>query len=62
MLAISVGAVVLMVVVNVIMYIMSPDAEVAGRGIVRRVIRHVPLQPVKIVIVSWQILTQVSTC
>ncbi|CAN0042723.1 unnamed protein product [Ectocarpus fasciculatus] len=46
----------------VISYVMSGDADVgAERGFVERVARHIPLQAVKIVIVSWQILTQQFT-
>lgn len=60
MLAAVVSVIALVVVVSVMLHVMSPEVEGAGRGIFGRVLRHVPLQPVKIVIVAWQIITQVS--
>ncbi|CAM9120015.1 unnamed protein product, partial [Laminaria digitata] len=33
----------------------------AGRGVIARLTRHIPLQSVKIVIVAWQILTQFAS-
>lgn len=47
------------VAVAVVSYVMSGESGGKGRGLVERVARYVPLQSVKIVIVSWQILTQV---
>lgn len=49
----------LFVAVAVVSYVMSGERGGGGRGLVERVARYIPLQPVKIVIVSWQILTQV---
>lgn len=49
----------LSVVVAVLSYLM-PREDVGGRlGRVERVARYIPLQSMKIIIVSWQILTQV---
>lgn len=42
------------------MYLVSGDLERAERGIMDRVTRHVPRQSPKIVLVAWQILTQVK--
>ena len=41
-------------------YMLSGEIEGTDQGIVARVTRFIPLQSVKIVIVVWQILTQVS--
>ena len=54
----SIAAVVTTVLV--IKYVISADDVGAGRGIYARFLRRVPLQPVKIIIVAWQILAQVS--
>lgn len=51
--------VVVVIVVATILYLVSGEMEVAGRGIVDRVVRYLPHQTLKIVIVVWQILTQV---
>ena len=40
-------------------YMVSGKADGSVRGIAGWVVRHVPLQSVKIIIVAWQILTQV---
>ena len=53
----SIAAVVMTVVV--VKYVTSANMG-AGRGIFSRLLRRVPLQSVKIIIVAWQILTQVS--
>lgn len=50
------GVVLLAVVVS---YLIFGERQGATRGIVSRVKRCIPLQTVKIVIVVWQILTQV---
>ena len=42
-----------------IKYVTSADMG-RGRGITSRLLRRVPHQSVKIIIVSWQVLTQVS--
>ena len=47
--------------VAVISYLMSGDMEGRRRGLVHRIARRVPLQTIKIIVVSWQILTQVET-
>lgn len=43
-----------------ISYLVSGE-EAGGRHILHRLTRNIPLQSVKIIIVAWQILTQVST-
>ena len=48
-----------MVEVAVIFHLLSGEEGSTGRGLVDRVTRFIPLYPVKIIIVSWQILTQV---
>ena len=44
----------------IIRYLMSSEIQGGGRGIVDRMTRHVPVQAMKIIIVAWQILTQVT--
>lgn len=51
--------VVLSAAVAVASYVISAEGAGKPRGLVERVARYVPLQSLKIVIVSWQILTQV---
>ena len=47
--------------VSMISYVMSGEAGLgAGQGVIDCLTRYIPLQSVKIVIVAWQILTQVS--
>lgn len=41
-------------------YMMSVEMQGAGRGIVARTTRYIPLLSLKVVIVGWQILTQVG--
>lgn len=60
MLAAVLAVVALVVAVAVVVYVMSDKVRVGKRGMVERVGRYIPLQSVKIVIVAWQILTQVS--
>ena len=61
MVAAALGIGTLLVAVAVVSYLMSGETGLgAGQGVVERVTRYVPLQSAKIVIVSWQILTQVS--
>lgn len=50
----------LVIAAAVVVYAMSGKVEVGRRGIIERLGRYIPLQSVKIVIVSWQIVTQVS--
>ena len=47
--------------VGVVMYMMSGEVRnrAQERGPFRRLLQSIPLQSVKIVIVAWQILTQV---
>ena len=49
----------LLIAVAVMSYLMSGQGRGKGLGIVERVARYIPLQSVKIVIVAWQILSQV---
>eukprot|EP00752_Nemacystus_decipiens_P008479 g7576.t1 len=42
-------------------YVISADDARARRGVVERVARYIPLQSMKILIVSWQILTQFTS-
>ena len=47
--------------VCVVWYLISGEAGLsAGQGVIGFLTRYIPLQSVKIVIVAWQILTQVS--
>ena len=59
MLAGVVAVVALFVVIAVVSYATTGEGNGKGRGLVERVARYIPLQSVKIVIVAWQILTQV---
>lgn len=48
------------VVIAVVSYATSGEAGMdTGHGVIERVARFIPLQSIKIVIVAWQILTQV---
>lgn len=44
-------------VVVAVLYLVS--GEMRGEGLVDRIVRHVPLNSLKILIVVWQIVTQV---
>lgn len=59
MLAAIFGVVALLVAVAVVSHVMSGKAGRGGKGLVERLTQYIPLQSVKIVIVVWQILTQV---
>ena len=59
--AVVLAVLVLAVGLVVILYLVSAEEGGAGRGIVNRVMKRIPMQSVKIIIVVWQILTQVST-
>ena len=59
-LAVVLAVVALIVAVAVVSYATTGEGKGKGRGLVARVARYIPLQSVKIVIVAWQILTQVS--
>lgn len=60
MLAAALAVLALVVAASVGTYVMSGKSGVGKRRIVERLGRYIPLQSVKIVIVAWQILTQVS--
>lgn len=47
------------VVVAAASHVVSGEARAEGEGVVGRFRRHIPLPSLKIVIVAWQILTQV---
>lgn len=53
----SVAAVI--VVLAIFAHLVSGETEGPGQAIMNRLARDIPLQTVKIVIVAWQILTQV---
>ena len=53
------AAVSVIVLVAVVWHLMSSETERTSEGVVNRVIRRVPVQAMKIIIVAWQILTQV---
>lgn len=57
-LAVVVIVVAVTVIVFVVLYVMSGEARIGG-GIIECLPRYIPLQSLKIVIVAWQILTQV---
>lgn len=59
MVAVSLVLAAVFSVVAVVSYVMSGEGGGRGQGLVERVAKYIPLQSVKIVIVSWQILTQV---
>ena len=46
-------------VVMLVRYLMSGDALRTRRGFVGKLVRFIPFQSVKIILVAWQILTQV---
>ena len=60
-LAVAMGVVFLLVFVAFLSYMLSGKMEGVDKGIVARITCFIPLQSVKIVIVVWQILTQVSS-
>lgn len=41
-------------------YLVSGGMEEGAQGYVHRLVKFIPLQTVKIVIVAWQVLTQVN--
>lgn len=49
----------LVMAVAVISYLMSGHGPNDKPGLIQRLARYIPLQSVKIIIVAWQILTQV---
>ena len=63
--AISITTVAILVVLataiglTTVSYLVSAEGVGGGRGIVKAIMRRVPMQSVKIVIVVWQVLTQV---
>lgn len=58
--AVVLAAVLLVAALAVVSYVMSGESGERRPGLVDRVARYVPLQSFKIVIVAWQILTQVG--
>eukprot|EP00903_Cladosiphon_okamuranus_P017270 g15914.t1 len=54
-------AVVLLAAVAVASYVISAEGAGKRRGLVERVARYIPLQSLKIIIVSWQLLTQFTS-
>ena len=59
-LAIVLGALGTAVGVIVTLHVLSEEKEGTGRGIVDRITRIIPFHTLKIVVVAWQILTQVN--
>lgn len=59
-LAAVLAVVALVVTAGTISYVMSGETEVSGSGVVERLRRYIPLQSLKIIVVAWQILTQVN--
>lgn len=57
--AVFLAAAALSVAVVVVLYVVSGEVGDKGHKVVGRLKRYVPLQSLKIVIVAWQILTQV---
>lgn len=51
----------LVTAVAVISYLMSGQGSNEKPGLIQRMARYIPLQSVKIIIVAWQILTQVRS-
>ena len=56
-----VGVVSLVLGIGIVSYLVSPDTRGSGRGLVDRVSRQIPLHSLKIIIVAWQIVTQVRS-
>lgn len=54
-----VGVFVLGAAIALYMHLVSAEMEGARRGVIHRFARRLPLQSIKIVVVVWQILTQV---
>lgn len=61
MVAAFLGVAAIFVAVVVVLYVVSGEVGDKGDRFVARLKRYIPLQSVKIVIVAWQILTQVRT-
>lgn len=60
MLVVVLAVVALALAVAVVSYATTGEGHGKAQGLIERVARYIPLQSVKIVIVAWQILTQVS--
>lgn len=58
-LAVALAVVGIFAAVVVVSYVTSGERDGSGQGVVERVARYIPLQSVKIVVVAWQIVTQV---
>ena len=50
----------LVIGIGIVLYLVSPDTRGSARGVVARMARFIPLQSLKIIIVAWQIVTQVK--
>ena len=61
MLAIFLAVVIMLGTVAVAWYLVLGEAQHAERGLVQCLTRYVPLQSLKVIIVVWQILTQVRS-
>ena len=59
MIATIVGGVSLVAVIAIVLHLTSGETRGLGRGVVNRVARLIPLQSLKIIVVAWQIVTQV---
>ena len=49
----------LVVGIAVVFHLLSPNVSGSGENFVDRVVRFIPIQSIKIIIVAWQIVTQV---
>ena len=58
-LAIFLAGVAVFVVIVVACYIVSGEQDRERKGLIERTMRYIPFQSLKIVIVTWQILTKV---
>ena len=59
-LAAVLGVVALLALAAVVSHVTSGEAGRGGKNLVGRLTQYIPLQSLKIVVVAWQILTQVS--
>lgn len=58
-LAVAVSVIVLFAAVVIVTYLVSGELEDDGTGFLDRARRYLPLKSIKIVVVVWQIITQV---
>ena len=59
-LLVAFGVVAFVVCVAILNYMLSGQERSADRGIMARISRFIPFQSLKIIVVVWQILTQVE--